>query len=267
MTYVDAHIHLSDPRYAGQTEAIVEEGRKAGVGRILSNSVDYPNSVATISLAERHRGTVLPAIGVHPWTVVDTTTKPDVSQFERLIENERKSIAAIGEIGLDWHYTQDEEKKIAQKELFQAFLTLAEKNGLPVVIHSRLAIDDVLETLTSFSIAGVLLHWYSGPVEKLSSILERGYLISIGPSVLYSKKTIEIARHSDLGIMLSETDGPVQYYGPFKSRVTGPSFIPEVVGKLAEIKHVDVETIRDTIWQNFARFLGSNKMDVSRPQA
>ena len=131
----------------------------------------------------------------------------------------------IGEIGLDGKYTQDEETRIRQREIFRFFLGMAEKKRLPVVVHSRMALDEVLDELSRFSPPRVLLHWYDGPVEKLELVRDRGYMISIGPTLFYSKRIEEIARNADLTVILSETDGPVNYHGPFEGKMTLPSFV------------------------------------------
>jgi TatD DNase family protein len=252
MSYVDAHLHLADPGYAGKIEAIIEDAARSSVTRLLSNGVDYDSSVQTISVAKQHEGTVFAAVGVHPWTVVN---KPelDLNKFERLLNENRDHVKAIGEIGLDGKYTQDQEERSRQKQTFQFFLRMAEERRLPVIVHSRLAADEVLNELTSFDLPRVLLHWYDGPVEKLESIKDRGYLISIGPSLLYSKRIAEIAHKADLSMILSETDGPVLYHGPFEGKMTQPSFVIDVIRKLAEVKSEKVETTRDAVWNNFQK--------------
>jgi len=112
-----------------------------------------------------------------------------------------------------------------------------------------------LDDLSRFKLPKVLLHWYDGPLEKLELIRERGYLISIGPTLLYSKRIAEVARNADLSIILSETDGPVSYHGPFEGKVTQPTFIIDVVRKLAEIKFERAQELRDAVWNNFQRLI------------
>ena len=254
MSYVDAHLHLADPGYAGKIEAIIEDAARSNVTLLLSNGVDYDSSVQTISVAKQHKGTVFTAVGVHPWTVVN---KPELNldKFERLLNENRDHVKAIGEIGLDGKYPQDQEKRSRQRQTFQFFLRIAEERRLPVVVHSRLAVDEVLNELARFDLPRVLLHWYDGPVENLESIKDRRYLISIGPSLLYSKRIVEIARKADLSMILSETDGPVTYRGPFEGKMTQPSLVIEVIRKLAEIKSEKVETIRDLVWNNFQKLI------------
>ena len=255
MSYVDAHLHLADADYAGQIENVVQNAVENGVARLLSNGMDYESSVRTVNLAKQYEGLVIAAVGVHPWTSTNATQSVDLSAFERLIEENRQQVKAIGEVGLDGKYSQDDDKKKQQHEVFQSLLARAEQYTLPVVIHSRLAIGDVFATLPSFKLSRILLHWYSGPLEYLPRIKDRGYLISVGPSILYTKHSADIACNADLSTIVTETDGPVSYYGPFKGKPTRPYFVIDVVRKLAELKNVKVDEVRDTIWNNFVSFL------------
>lgn len=252
MSYVDAHLHLADPAYADKIVSILQDATQHEVTRLLSNAVDYETSVRTISLAKQYEKTIVAAIGLHPWTVVSNSTL-DVAKFERLLDENKEHVKAIGEIGLDGKYTQDEQKKERQREVFRFFLRMAERRKLPVVIHSRLAVDEVLDELSRFSPPKVLLHWYDGPVSNLKSFKDRGYFISVGPALLYSKRIAQIARNSDLSMLLTETDGPVEHHGPFKGKITRPSFVIDVVRELANIRLEEFQTVRDTVWSNFQR--------------
>ena len=144
-----------------------------------------------------------------------------------------------------------------QGQVFEFFLQLAERRRLPVIVHSRLAVNEVLETLTRFDLRTVLLHWYDGPIEKLRLIEDRGYLISIGPVTLYSPRTCELARKAGLGMILTETDGPVAYGGQFKGRMTKPSFVIDVVQKFAEIKSISMDVAQDALLNNFRKLVSA----------
>jgi TatD DNase family protein len=254
LSYVDAHLHLADPAYAGRIEQAIEDATTNNVAYLLSNAVDYSTSLQTITLAKNYPRRVLAAIGVHP-SVVTETADYQLNKFEELIEKNGEYVKAVGEIGLDGKYAQDEAVKNSQREVFQFFLRLAERKQLPVVVHSRLAVDEVLECLSGFRLQKVLLHWYDGPAEKLSVTADHGYLISLSPALLYSRRLSEIARKADLGMVLTETDGPVTYRGPFKGRPTQPSFVVDVVRELAEIKSVNVDEMREAVYENFREFI------------
>jgi TatD DNase family protein len=254
LSYVDAHLHLAHPAYADKIESILGDAAQHSVTRLFSSAVDYETSVQTIALAKQFKETIIAAIGLHPWTVISNPTF-DLAKFERLLDENIEHVKAIGEIGLDGKYTQDKQERARQKEVFRFFLRIAEREKLAVVVHSRLAVDEVLDELSRFSLPKVLLHWYDGPVEKLKSFRDRGYFISVGPALLYSKRIGQIARNSDLSILLTETDGPVEHYGTFKGKVTMPSFVIDVVRELANLRSEDLQTVRNIIWENFQRLV------------
>ena len=253
MSFVDAHIHLADPGYAGKVEGVVENANQHNVSSMLSNATDYETSLATIKLAKQYPGKVLAAVGVHPFTTTQTTTF-HLDKLAALVDENRDCVRAIGEIGLDGKYTQDEQIKNRQREIFRYCLNLAEERNLPAVVHSRQAVPEVLDTLVDFKTLKILFHWYDGLIENLQLFKERGYWISIGPAVLYSRRINEITRSADLGMILSETDGPVNYRGLFEGKLTQPSFVIDVVRKISEIKGMNPDAVRDQILSNFERF-------------
>jgi TatD DNase family protein len=259
LSYVDAHIHLADAGYAGKVEELIADSAQHNVSMLLSNAVDYETSIQTIQLAKQYPGRVLAAVGVHPSTVTfEPNRNLQLEKFEQTIKQDAEYISAIGEIGLDGKYTQDRSLKRQQLETFRFFLRLAERQKLPVVVHSRQAVEETLKTLAEFNLRQVLLHWYDGPPEKLLPLKNQGYFISIGPALLYSRRISEIARTTDLSMILTETDGPVPYRGLFESQLTKPSFVIEVVRKLSEVKSVNPESARDSIHLQFQRYISHN---------
>ena len=256
MTYVDAHVHLAEPGYAGKVGAVVEEASQHEVTQMLSNATDYESSLETIKLAKQFPDRVVAAVGVHPSTATRSNALK-LDKFAKMIDDNAAWIKAIGEIGLDGTYTQDERAKATQQQVFRFFLELAEERKLPVAIHSRGAVSEILASLADFRIPRVLLHWYDGPVANLPLLKQHEYLISIGPAIFYSRKVTEIARSADSGLILSETDGPVKYRGLFGGQPATPACVVEVVRKLAEEKSMSLDVMRSTISSNFQRFLHS----------
>jgi TatD DNase family protein len=114
--------------------------------------------------------------------------------------------------------------------------------------------------LTSFNLKGVLFHWFSSPVELLPQIVERGYYVSEGPPTVFSDRTRDVVKRVPITNLLTETDGPVSYYGPFKGQLTSPAFVPKVVKAMAEIKENDVQDVADQMLKNFADLFGIGKL-------
>jgi Tat protein secretion system quality control protein TatD with DNase activity len=142
LSHVDAHLHLAHPTYSDKIELIMDNAINNKVTRLLSNAMDYDTSIETVSLAKQYGFLVLAAVGVHPWTIVSGRSF-DPNRFEPLLDENRKQVRAIMEIGLNLKCTQDKEKRDGQKEVFQFFLEVAEKRWPLIVVHSRLAVDEV----------------------------------------------------------------------------------------------------------------------------
>ena len=253
MKLVDAHIHFSDVEYAKRTDELVAEAKRSDVVALVSNSMDFETSMGSLRLAEKYRGVVHPALGIHPWNV-NVLKENELEETLKLIseQSQKKSVVAIGEIGLDYKY-----EKIWDKQLmvFDKMLRLAEELALPVIIHSRGTTAQIVDMLPSYNLKRVLLHWFSHPVSALSKAVDHGYFISEGPPVAYSNGIREVVRRVPLANFLTETDGPVIYRKiPFNGQLTSPSFIRTVVEAAAEVKQMDVVDVAEQVARNFEEF-------------
>lgn len=255
LKYVDAHIHLSDEEYKGKIDEIIVEAKNSGVVALVSNSMDFETSITSLELAERYAGMVYAALGIHPWNV-NTLTEDELHRTSELIlkQRQKNTVAAIGEVGLDYKYEKIWDKQL---KVFDEMLLLAEKLNLPVIIHSRGTTAKIVNMLPSYNLKRVLLHWFSNPISALVNAVDKGYYISEGPPAAYSNGIREVVRHVPLTNLLTETDGPVRYFkGPFNGKMTTPAFLPTVVGAIAEIKRIEVGEVAGQILKNFEEFFG-----------
>jgi len=253
MKLVDAHIHLSDTEYNGHTEELVADAKTSKVTALVSNSMDLQTSQESLKLAEKHPGLVYPALGIHPWNV-NVLKENELENTLKLIsdENQKKTVIAIGEIGLDSKYDKIWDKQLA---VFDKMLRLAETLALPVIIHSRGTTAQIVDMLPSYNLKRVLLHWFSYPMTALSQAVSHGYYITEGPPAAYSLGIREVIANVPLTNLLTETDGPVKYYKqPFNGQLTKPSFIRTVVEAIAEIKKMRVDDVAEQIAENFEEF-------------
>jgi len=255
MKFVDAHIHLSDEEYADCVEEIITNAKKANVVALVSNSMDLKTSIESLKLAEKYRGMVYAALGVHPWSV-QTLTDEELLEVIELVSEKKAGgrLVAVGEVGLDIKY-----EKIWDKQLrvFEEMLRVAERLALPVIIHSRGTTTQIVDILPSYSLKKVLLHWFSNPISALTNVIEKGYYITEGPPAVYSNGIQEVVRRIPLTNLLTETDGPVRFFRqPFNGKRTSPALIPAVVEAIAKIKKVSVEEAAEQIAKNFTGFFG-----------
>lgn len=257
MRFVDAHIHLSDPEYHHKVGQIVEEAKRSNVVALVSNSLDLETSMQSLRLSEEHAGLVYAALAVHPWSVKQLSPN-EPEQTQNLILRQRNNldrVVAVGEIGLDFQYAKTGEFKDLQLKVFHGMLwAAAEKTSLPIIVHSKFTALHIMSILSSYRLRAVLFHWFSGPVELLPQLVERGYYISEGPPSVYSSKTQEIVEKMPITSLLTETDGPVRFWGPFKNKTTTPAFIPQVVRAIADIKGMSEVDVAEQIFRNFTTF-------------
>ncbi|MBM4400358.1 MAG: TatD family deoxyribonuclease [Crenarchaeota archaeon] len=253
MKLIDAHIHLSDAEYAKCTDELVAEAKSSNVVALVSNSMDLETSIESLKLAEKHPNEVYPALGIHPWNV-NVLKENELEETLKLIseQNQKKAVAAIGEIGLDYKYETIWDKQLM---VFDRMLRTAEKLELPVIIHSRGTTAQIVDMLPSYNLKRVLLHWFSHPMSALYKAIEHGYFITEGPPAAYSNGIREVVKKAPLTNLLTETDGPVTYRKPpFNGQLTRPSFIRTVVEAVAEVKNMAVVDVAEQIARNFEGF-------------
>jgi TatD DNase family protein len=253
MKFVDAHIHLSDKEYADCVGEVITDAKNANVVSLVSNAVDLKTSVANLRLAEEYPGMVYVALGIHPWNI-QALANDEVQQTLEFIRRQKgnKALVALGEIGLDHKYVSCWEKQL---EVFNEMLHLAEKTDLPVIIHSRGTTAQIVDMLPSYSLKGVLLHWFSNPTSVLPKAIENGYYITEGAPATYSNGIRDVIKRVPLSNLLTETDGPVHFFRrPFEGKMTTPAIIPAVVKAIAEVKKLDMSGAAEQIVENFECF-------------
>ncbi len=259
MKFVDAHIHLSDREYSSKAGELIEDAKRSNVVALVSNSMDLKTSLLSLQLAEEHPDHVYAALGIHPWNVRDLAPDDLQSTVNLIFQHGecREKAVAVGEIGLDFQYTKSQKLKDLQLQVFVEMLSAAEKSSFPVIVHSRGTTSQVMSLLPSYGVKKVLLHWFSRPIGLLSEIVDRGYSITEGPPSVFSKGIRKIIERIPLTNLLTETDGPVLFRGPFEGKMTKPSFIPLVVETIAQLKGKKQTEVADQIFQNFINFFGA----------
>jgi TatD DNase family protein len=258
MRFADAHIHLADSKYAQNVGEILEDAKRLNVFALVANSMDLESSRQSLRLAEEYPDHVYAALGVHPWNTKQLNSNEVEDTINLIFENRenRQRVVAVGEIGLDSSYSGSGEPTEAQMQVFHRMLSVAEKTSLPVIIHSRGTTSQIVSLLPSYKIEKILLHWFSQPHSLISQIVDRGYYITEGPPSVFSNGIREVIRRIPLTNLMTETDGPVRFRGPFKGKLTTPSFIPTVVEAIAQIKGKEKTVVADQIFQNFVNFFG-----------
>jgi len=256
MKIIDVHAHYEDEAFKGDLEELLIELRKNGVEKIINAGAGIESSKGAIEIAKKYEN-IYCTIGIHP----EFVDKGDnIESLRKLyVENkETNKIVAIGEIGLDYHYTK--ELKEEQKKLFKEQLEFAYDIGLPVQIHSREASLDTIEVLemANRKPKKIMFHCFDLNEQTARYIINHGYKISVGGNITYKRTETAIKVLKDMPIenIMTETDAP--YLSPQSKRGTRNDSlnIREVLQKLAEIKGMDVEEISNILYNNAKEFYG-----------
>lgn len=224
---IDTHCHV----YTSEMENAEEMIREAADNDIvlILNGTDPKSNEEVLKLAEKHEN-VYAALGYF-YTFADEIRDEDIDLLDHQLKNDK--VVAVGEIGLD--YYKGKENKDNQIELFDEMLNLAEKHNLPVIVHSRKAMQDTYDTLKEHDAVGSL-HSYSGSAEMAEEFIKLGFHIGIGGTVTHknNKKIRKMLNKIGINHIVVETDSP--YLPPEEKRgeENTPLNIRYTISKIAE---------------------------------
>jgi TatD DNase family protein len=239
----DTHCHLDLEVYDGDRDEVYARAAGAGVARFLNPAFDMASSARAVALAAKREDTWA-AVGVHPNGAGDLDDAA-LSALRTLASHPR--VVAIGEIGLDYHWSSFPPQ--VARTAFERQIGLAQELRKPIIIHCRDAMADVLDVLTSANhgphAVSVLLHAFSGNADQARIALKRGYLIGLGGPLTYKRADDlrAIAQGFPLESIVVETDSPYLAPHPFRGRRNEPCHVADVAARLAEIRGMDAADV------------------------
>lgn len=251
MKIIDTHTHIYDERFEEDFDTVMKNIEEQMEG-IVSIGFDPESSKKSIELANKY-SFVHAVIGVHPVDIKKYNDEVE-KELEKLALTEKK-VVAIGEIGLDYHWMEDPEE--VQKEGFRKQIELAERVKLPIVIHTREALQDTLDILREYKNVGGILHCYPGSYEAAKPFLDR-YYIGVGGTVTFknNRKTKELVKELSLDKIVLETDCPYLTPVPFRGKRNEPGYTKYVAEEIARIKEISVEEVINITTENAKKIYG-----------
>ncbi len=251
MEYFDTHAHYDDNKYIEDREEVLERIFKAGVTRCINMGCDIESSQKAIEIANTH-DFIYAAVGLHPEEIpqLEEELWKTILQIKDLaIQN--KKVVAIGEIGLDYYWNK--ENKELQKQAFIRQIELANELKLPVSIHTRDAIDDMISIIRKYKIenSGVL-HCCPFNRELVKHGVDNGLYIGFGGTSTFknSKNAKEIVNMVPDDRILIETDSPYLSPEPKRGTRNDSSNLQYIVEKLAEYKNIAPEKMAKLTYEN-----------------
>jgi len=253
---IDSHAHIQGKEYAGETAAVIERARAAGVEQIIAvgGAGDMSSNTEAVALADLFKN-IYATVGMHPHDAKDVG--PD--ELEKLKDlTLHPKVIAVGETGLDYYY--DHSPRDVQRRVFAQFIHLARETELPIVVHERDAASDGAELLRSEG-AGKLrgvIHCFTGNYEAARSYLDLGFYISFTGIITFKNAEAlrDVARRVPLERILVETDSPYLTPVPHRGKRNEPAYVRLVAATIANIKGVSLEEVAQVTTDNTRRLFG-----------
>lgn len=240
--FIDTHCHLEDENFSADRAEVIERAKIAGVERIINFGSTMQSSIAVAELAKNFPE-LYAGVGIHPEEIDDFDEKTCARLAE--LANDKK-VVAIGEIGLDYHWEKDSERRLIQQKIFIEQLDLARQLNLPVCVHDRDAHGDTLKILQTEArdLRGVL-HCYSGSLETAREVWKLGWFIGVDGPLTFknSAKVPEVVKAAPREMILIETDAPYLAPVPYRGKRNEPAYVVEVAKKLAEVRGETLEEV------------------------
>lgn len=234
---IDTHAHILSEFY-DDIDELIEELKSKDIIKVINCADSIETSKEVLNIYNKYEGYLLPAVGIHPENIDNSNLKT----IENIIKEHK--VFAIGEIGLDYHY--NDENKDEQKEYFIKQLDLALKYDLPVIIHIREAMQECFDILKTRKNKGII-HCFSGSVEMAREYIKLGYKLGIGGVLTFkNSKLYEVIEKIDLKDILLETDSPFLSPEPFRGKKNKPCNVLYVAKRIAEIKNISLEEVINT---------------------
>ena len=271
MKYIDIHCHLDREDYGTDFEEVLARMKEKRIGAIAIGA-DFPSSKKAVAIAEQNEN-IWACIGIHPGYVSEAfplaaRVEDELLGLEELIKSPK--VVGVGECGLDWFRLDLASAKTVankQKELFEKQIEFAIKHNKPLMLHIRAtqnsfdAYKDVLEILNHYKkeAGGKLrgnVHFFAGDVEIAKKFLDLNFTLSFAGVITFIRDYDEVIKYVPQERLMYETDAPFVAPVPFRGQRNEPSFVIEIIKKLAEIRGEDFDSLNSAILANAKRVFG-----------
>lgn len=247
---IDSHCHLDSLDYEQRhknVDEVIDNAKARGVQHFISICTTIGRFQAMKALTA-HRSEVSLSCGVHPLNVEDEPF--DYATLLEYVQDPR--VVAVGETGLDYHYTP--ETKALQQSLFEQQIEIAKQVNKPLVIHTRSAREDTMHLLETGNAeqCGGVLHCFTEDWAMAKRALDIGFYISISGIITFrnAEELREVAKNVPLDRLLVETDSPYLAPVPYRGKPNQPAYVREVCEYLATLKEISVEEMAQITTQN-----------------
>lgn len=242
--FIDTHTHLFATEFDNDIDSVINQSKNNNINKFIIPNIDSSSIDSMINLAEKYPDCCFPTIGLHP-----TSVKEDYQKELTIVEEwlAKYKFYALGEMGIDLYW--DKTYKEQQIEVFKIHLKYAEKYNLPLIIHSRKSIDEIIILLQNYSYPDMkgVFHCFPGNLVQAIKVIEMGFVLGIGGVVTYPNAGLaEVVEKINLDKIVLETDSPYLTPVPNRGKRNDSSNIIYIAKKIAEIKNIHLDEVAET---------------------
>jgi TatD DNase family protein len=252
--FVDSHVHLADPAFESDRDAVIERARLTGVRALLCIGESIAAARRAREIAAQHPGFVYFTAGVHPHDAAAFDLTSDSDAIRAAVAD---GAVGIGECGLDYHYGHS--PRDVQLRAFEAHIALGEQLGRPLVVHTREAVDDTRALVADAGRRGVrgVLHCFTGPRELAATALDAGWYLSFAGVVTFRKWDDDgLLRLVPADRVLVESDAPYLAPVPHRGKRNEPAWVSLTLERLAAARGVPADAFGAATNRNVAALFG-----------
>jgi len=251
MQLIDTHAHIYLPEFDADREEALKRASERGVAKIIMPAVDASTHTQMLSV-EAQWPQCRAMMGLHPCSVTEGY-KEELSGVEAYLK--QRNFTAIGEIGLDFYW--DTTFKLQQYEAFEVQINWALQKTLPIVIHSRNAMEECIEVVCNYPGLQGIFHCFSGTAEQARRIVEQGFYLGIGGVLTYKNAGLDkVIGAIGFDAVVLETDAPYLSPVPHRGKRNECSYLPLVAERLAAITGRSTEEVATITTQNATKLFG-----------
>lgn len=254
---IDTHCHLDAAEFEADRDVVAQDAKQAGVGMMVIPAVEPSNFQSVMALSRQHAHCCY-ALGMHPMYIEQASPshiKALGDLVAQTLQGENK-LVAIGEIGLDFFVTKENQE--IQEYFFAEQLNIAKQFDLPVILHVRRAVDEVLKHLRRTKVCGGIAHAFNGSPQQAQEFIKLGFKLGFGGAMTYSRalRIRELAKNLPLEAIVLETDAPdipPEWLGT-KGR-NAPNELAQIAQVLADLRGIPVSQIIEITGKNALEIL------------
>jgi len=241
MKLIDTHTHLYLKEFNADIDEVIQRAEAEGVIKFFLPAIDSTETNAILDLEKKFPGKCMAMMGLHPCSVKENY-KEELDKVSEMLQ--QRKFAGIGETGLDFYWDTSFVKEQYESLHIQAGWAL--KYNLPLILHTRNAMQETIDVIKSYNGKGLrgIFHCFGGTLQNANDIIDQGFFLGIGGVITYKNSGLaEIIKDIDLAHIVLETDAPYLTPLSFRGKRNESSYLKYIVQKIAEVKNITSEEV------------------------